>query len=621
MKKIYTLFVFTFFAVFNIYAQQPSTPAATPPARNSSDVISLYGGVYTNVDSTDFFPGWGQTTTITEFYVGSDTLIKYSNFNYQGIQLIRGLDVSNMTKLHIDLWTSNCTAFEVFLINTSPAPTVEQAFNLTPTLNGWNSFDIDLSAYTNIALHNIGQIKLVSTPFGGTPGPTVYLDNIYFYKSATTPTITNFNVPTKNLGNASFSITSPTSNSTGAFTYTSSNPAVATVLGSTITIVGVGYTTINATQSAAGGFTAGTKSTMFTVNSGLAAAPTTAAPTPTKLPANVISLFSNAYTNVSVNTWSAVWDNADVADLQIVGNDTKKYSNLIFAGVEFTTPTINVTNAQFYHVDIWTPNATSFKIKLVDFGANGVYNSPGGDDVEFEYTCIPPAFSTWVSYDIPMSAFTTLTTKAHLAQMIFVSSGSTVYLDNVYFWSTSVLATNLNQFTVSKKENSTLLNWSTLSETNNAGFGVERSNDAKSWEQIQFVKGNGTTTVNSNYTITDKNPTKGTNYYRLKMIDNNGKFTYSSVQSVYFSEKGTVGFSFYPNPSKNNINVALETITNKVASLDLTDNLGRVVKTIAISNQNSNSNISINTANMNKGVYFLVLKDGAFTKSSTVIID
>lgn len=621
MKKIYTLFVFTFFAVFNIYAQQPSTPAATPPARNSSDVISLYGGVYTNVDSTDFFPGWGQTTTITEFYVGSDTLIKYSNFNYQGIQLIRGLDVSNMTKLHIDLWTSNCTAFEVFLINTSPAPTVEQAFNLTPTLNGWNSFDIDLSAYTNIALHNIGQIKLVSTPFGGTPGPTVYLDNIYFYKSATTPTITNFNVPTKNLGNASFSITSPTSNSTGAFTYTSSNPAVATVLGSTITIVGVGYTTIKATQAAAGGFTAGTKSTMFTVNSGLAAAPITPAPTPTKLPANVISLFSNAYTNVSVNTWSAVWDNADVADLQIVGNDTKKYSNLIFAGVEFTTPTINVTNAQFYHVDIWTPNATSFKIKLVDFGANGVYNGPGGDDVEFEYTCIPPAFSTWVSYDIPMSAFTTLTTKAHLAQMIFVSSGSTVYLDNVYFWSTSVLATNLNQFTVSKKENSTLLNWSTLSETNNAGFGVERSNDAKNWEQIQFVKGNGTTTVNSNYTITDKNPTKGTNYYRLKMIDNNGKFTYSSVQSVYFSEKGTVGFSFYPNPSKNNINVALETITNKVASLDLTDNLGRVVKTIAISNQNSNSNISINTANMNKGVYFLVLKDGAFTKSSTVIID
>jgi hypothetical protein len=619
MKKNYTLFVFTFFAVFNIYAQQPSTPAATPPARNSSDVISLYGGVYTNVDSTDFFPGWGQTTTITEFYVGSDTLIKYSNFNYQGIQLIRGLDVSNMTKLHIDLWTSNCTAFEVFLINTSPAPTVEQAFNLTPTLNGWNSFDIDLSAYTNIALHNIGQIKLVSTPFGGTPGPTVYLDNIYFYKSANTPTITNFTITSKNAGNPAFTITAPTSNSTGAFTYTSSNPAVATVTGSTITILSVGNTTIKATQAAAGGYTAGTKSTMFTVNSGLASVPTTAAPTPTKLPANVISLYSNAYTNVPVGTWSAVWDQADVADVQIAGNDTKKYTNVVFAGVEFTTPTINVTNAQFYHIDIWTPNATSLKIKLVDFGANGTY--AGGDDVEFEYTCNPPAFSTWVSYDIPMTAFTGLTTKAHLAQMLFVSSASTVYVDNIYFWSTGVLATNLNQFTVSKKEQTSLLTWTTLSETDNAGFAIERSKDAKSWEQIQFVKGNGTTTVTSNYSVIDNNPTKGTNYYRLKQIDNNGKFTYSSVQSLYFSEKGTVGFSFYPNPSKNNINVSLETITNKVASLELTDNLGRVVKSIAISNQNSNSNISINTANMNKGIYFLVLKDGAFTKSSKVIID
>jgi len=214
---------------------------------------------------------------------------------------------------------------------------------------------------------------------------------------------------------------------------------------------------------------------------------------------------------------------------------TQKIYQSSFAGVEFTSSTINVTNAQYYHVDVWTPNATSFHVKLVDFGANGTYG--GGDDVEFEYTCTPPAFSTWVSYDIPMTAFTGLTTKSHLAQMLFVSSASTVYVDNVYFWSTGVLATSLNQFSVSKKENAALLNWSTLSETNNAGFGVERSKDAKSWEQIQFIKGNGTTTSTVNYNAIDNNPTKGTNYYRLKQIDNNGKYTYSSVQSLYFSEK------------------------------------------------------------------------------------
>ena len=615
MKKIYTLVFVLLITTFKVYAQ-PSIPAATPPSRNTSDVVSIYGSAYTNVDSTDFFPGWGQTTLITEFYVGTDTMIKYSNFNYEGIQLIRGLDVSNMTKLHFDFWSANCTAFEVSLINTSPAPTVEQAFTVTPTLGGWNSFDIDLSAYNNIALHNIGQIKLVSTPFGGTPGPTVYLDNIYFYKSATTPTITNFTIPSKNLGNPAFTITAPTSNSTGAYTYTSSNPAVATVTGSTITILSVGNTTIKATQAAAGGYTSGTKSTMFTVNSGLASSPTTAAPTPTKLPANVISLFSNAYTNAAVNTWSAVWDQADVADVQIAGNDTKKYTNLVYAGIEFTTSTINATNADFFHIDIWTPTGTSFKVKLVDFGANGTF--AGGDDKEFEYTCNPPALSTWVSYDIPMSAFTTLTTKAHIAQLIISSSASTVYVDNVFFWAnTAVLPVNLKSFTANKKENNIVLNWSSNNEVNFNGYDVQRSFDSKTFETIQSVKA----TQSSNYNAIDAKPMNGINYYRLKMIDNNGKFTYSSVQSVYFSEKGTVGFSFYPNPSKNNINVALETITNKSASLELTDNLGRVIKSVAISNQNSNSNISINTANLNKGVYFLVLKDGAIIKSSTVVID
>ena len=595
---------------------QPSSPAATPPARNSSDVISLYSGAYTNVDSTDFFPGWGQTTIISEFYVGSDTLIKYSNFNYEGIQLKNGIDVSNMTKLHIDFWSTNCTAFEVSLINTSPAPTVEQAFTVTPTLGGWSSFDIDLSNYNNIALHNVTQIKLVTTPFGGTPGPTVYLDNIYFYKSATTPTITNFTIPSKNMGNSPFIITAPTSNSAGSFTYISSNPAVATVTGSTITIVGIGNTTIKATQAAAGGYTVGTKSTMFTVNSGLAGAPTTAAPTPTKLQANVISLFSNAYTNKTVDTWSAVWDQADVTDVQIVGNDTKKYTNLVYAGIEFTNNQVNATNANFFHIDIWTPNGTSFKVKLVDFGANGTY--AGGDDVEYEYTCIPPAFSTWVSYDIPMTAFTTLTTKAHIAQLIISSSASTVYVDNVFFWAnTAVLPVSLQSFTANKRENKVSLNWNSSNEVNLLAYNVERSFDNKTFETIQSVKA----TQSNNYNAIDAKPVNGINYYRLKMIDNNGKFSYSSVQSVYFSEKGTVGFSFYPNPAKNNINVALETIASKTASIELIDNLGRIVKSITITNQNSNSNISINTANMNKGVYFLVLKDGAFTKSSTVVID
>jgi len=71
---------------------------------------------------------------------------------------------------------------------------------------------------------------------------------------------------------------------------------------------------------------------------------------------------------------------------------------------------------------------------LVDFGADGKF--AGGDDKEHEITVNAPAQNTWVSLDIPLSDFTGLTTRAHIAQLIYVgapSGSNTVYIDNVYF--------------------------------------------------------------------------------------------------------------------------------------------------------------------------------------------
>jgi hypothetical protein len=143
-------------------------------------------------------------------------------------------------------------------------------------------------------------------------------------------------------------------------------------------------------------------------------------------------VYSNSYANVPVDTWSASWDQANVADIQIGGNSTKKYTNLVFSGIEFTSTTVNASAMTNYHMDIWTPDATTFKIKLVDFGANGSYG--GGDDTESAELTYTPSLSGWLSYDIPMSSFTGLAARAHLAQMILVASNSTVYVDNVYFW-------------------------------------------------------------------------------------------------------------------------------------------------------------------------------------------
>ncbi len=170
--------------------------------------------------------------------------------------------------------------------------------------------------------------------------------------------------------------------------------------------------------------------------------PTVAAPTPTRAAGDVKSMFSNAYTNVGVDTWRTSWSNATLTDIQIVGNDTKKYSSLDFVGIETTGANlINADSMTTFHIDMWTPNATSFGVKLVDFGADAAFG--GGDDKEHQIN-VTPVQNAWNSYDFLLSDFTNLTTKGHIAQMILVgvpSGSSTLYIDNVYFAKAATVAT------------------------------------------------------------------------------------------------------------------------------------------------------------------------------------
>ncbi len=164
-------------------------------------------------------------------------------------------------------------------------------------------------------------------------------------------------------------------------------------------------------------------------------APMTAAPDPTIEESNVISMFSNVYTDVAVDTWQTPWSSGILSDIQIQGNDTKRYSNLNFVGVETTGANlIDASGMQFFHFDIWTPNMTTFRVKLVDFGADE--NFDGGDDSEHEIIYENVAQGEWISYQIPLADFTGLTSTTDMAQLIFsglpVNEG-VLYVDNVFY--------------------------------------------------------------------------------------------------------------------------------------------------------------------------------------------
>ena len=168
--------------------------------------------------------------------------------------------------------------------------------------------------------------------------------------------------------------------------------------------------------------------------------PTTASPLPAVHASRVISLHSRAYNNVGVDTWRTPWSNASYTETQVASTTVKKYSNLVFVGIETTGANmIDASGMTHFHVDVWTPDMTTFRVKLVDFGANGVWS--GGDDVEHELT-FSPTRSTWVSYDIALADFTGLVTKRNIAQLIFSGAPTgTVFIDNVYFFNGSTTST------------------------------------------------------------------------------------------------------------------------------------------------------------------------------------
>jgi Bacterial Ig-like domain len=157
----------------------PTIAAPTPPTRLAADVRSIFSDAYTPIAGIDLNPSWGQSTVATTEVIAGNNTRRYGTLNYQGIDFAgTPTNVSTMTRLHIDLWTSNVTSVLVSIISAGPA---ENAVTLTPTLSGWNSFDIDLAQYTVPNKNAIIQIKIEGTPGGG----ILYFDNLYFWKPAT----------------------------------------------------------------------------------------------------------------------------------------------------------------------------------------------------------------------------------------------------------------------------------------------------------------------------------------------------------------------------------------------------------------------------------------------------
>ena len=126
------------------------------------------------------------------------------------------------------------------------------------------------------------------------------------------------------------------------------------------------------------------------------------------------------------------------------------------------------------------------------------------------------------------------------------------------------------------------LNWTTVSELNNLGFEIERSLDKENWYSIGFVKGSGTSTIMKNYFFVDEifGLFNEKIFYRLKQIDYNGKFIYSSISEVDIITSSFELKQNFPNPFNEETSIRYILAEKNYAKLKVYNFIGQEITSL-----------------------------------------
>jgi hypothetical protein len=173
-----------------------------------------------------------------------------------------------------------------------------------------------------------------------------------------------------------------------------------------------------------------------------------------------------------------------------------------------------------------------------------------------------------------------------------------------------VLPIKLSGFTANKKDKDAVLNWSVENQDAlSSHFEIERSLNGTDFENIGML--NLTGNSGNNYSYTDKNANilnpGAVVYYRLKMVDKDGRFTYSEIRSIRLYDK-ELGISLYPNPSKNASNLHLNLDNPGVVRISITNVLGKQVSQIEFNGLKGLNQKNIDLSGMPAGSYMIKVR-------------
>jgi hypothetical protein len=185
----------------------------------------------------------------------------------------------------------------------------------------------------------------------------------------------------------------------------------------------------------------------------------------------------------------------------------------------------------------------------------------------------------------------------------------------VIFASGTPLPVQLVQFLASKKDDgSVLLSWATSQEENAGYYDVERSSDQTGWLKIGSVKAKGNSSTTTNYNYSDKLPLDGDGYYRLKMVDIDGKFKYSKTVTVS-GDKNTRPLVIYSNPFSDLIRLKVNVSRAQNLNMTVSDMLGKIVISKSYQAQAGDNFVNLQPAAGGSGMYILHIHGDSYNQT------
>lgn len=262
----------------------------------------------------------------------------------------------------------------------------------------------------------------------------------------------------------------------------------------------------------------------------------------------------------------------------------------------YTTSNFNNNQTYLVYLKFDISNNYTIKIWIKD---NGIYNT--------ETDAGPP--------DVTAVGIVSAPTISNVVDAFAIRQDPdnvTMILDELRLfdnWDPKTLPLNLLKFEANYKNNSIYLNWTTTNEINVSYFELERSIDAKLFDKIATIKALNISSQKSDYQYLDDKLTNNTYYYRLKNVDLDGKYTYSSIIPIH-----TNITSFKLGQMGNKHFILYHPNVKEIIKANIYNTQGICIKTISLNNNVGKTEFEL--TNFPFGIHWLKIME---EKSPTTV--